>query len=383
MPVDGEVNGWLGVAVSANTMAKLYVDDELIQYTPMTRTGNIQSNIPGIAFTHANSTLPPAGSAPFTFVPGARHKIRLEYQVYNLFQKFENVNSVNAEIELFWNLVDTSNSIQKAVDIASDADVIILAVGANWDSDGEGGDRSTLSLSANQTQLAEAIFDLGKPVIMVLQGGRPFAIPEFYDKSAAVINAYFPGQSEGQAISDVLFGKMNPGGRIPVSVPRHVGTLPVFYHYKATARFRYYADDNWAPLYSFGYGLSYTTFELSSFSARSSSGEASFKAGDTVTFEVDVKNNGTLEGSYVAQVYLLARVSSITQPVKQLMAFQRVYLEAGETRTVRMELEVDRYLPILNREWEWELEKGEYTFALLENSAFDADRSTNVTLSCV
>ena len=235
----------------------------------------------------------------------------------------------------------------------------------------------------NQTQLAEAIFELGKPVIMVLQGGRPFAIPEFYDKSAAVINAYFPGQSGGQAISDVLFGKMNPGGRIPVSVPRHVGTLPVFYSYKPTARYRYYADDNWAPLYSFGYGLSYTSFEVSSFGANSSSGDKSFKAGDTVTFEVDVRNNGTVEGSYVAQVYLLGRVSRITQPVKQLMAFQRVYLGAGEMRRVRMELEVDRYLPILNREWEWELEKGAYTFALLENSAFDADKSTNVTLSCV
>ena len=213
-----------------------------------------------------------------------------------------------------------------------------------------------------------------------MQGGRPFAIPEFYDKSAAVLNTYFPGQSGGQAISDALFGVVDPGGRVPISVPRHVGTLPVFYNFKKTARHRHYVDGNWAPLYSFGYGLSYTSFELTGFDAKSGS---TFGVGDTVVFEVDVRNNGTVTGSYVVQVYLLGRVSSVTRPVKQLVAFKRVYLDVGERIRVSLELEVDRYLPILNRELEWELEKGDYTFALLENSAFDADTGVNVTMNCV
>jgi hypothetical protein len=271
----------------------------------------------------------------------------------------------------------------QAVDIASDADVIVLAVGANWDSDGEGGDRSTLSLSKNQTSLANAIFALQKPVIVVLQGGRPFAIPQFYARAAAVLNAYFPGQSGGQAISDALFGMINPGGRLPISVPRDVGTLPVFYHYKTTARANIYTDADWSPCYSFGYGLSYTKFSTSSFSASSSSSESNFTSGDTIVFTVDVKNIGDRAGSYVPQVYLLGRTSVVTQPVKQLMAFKRVYLNPGEKETVNMELEVDRYLPILDREFEWLLERGEYVFALLEDSRWDADTSVNVTLSCV
>ena len=114
VPVDGDVDGWIGVALSANTTAKLYVDDSLVQHTELTVKGNLQSNIPGITFTEANSTSPPAGGAPFTFKKGNVHKIRLEYQAYNLYQKFENIQSVNAEVELFWNLVDRHDPIQKA-----------------------------------------------------------------------------------------------------------------------------------------------------------------------------------------------------------------------------------------------------------------------------
>jgi len=158
--------------------------------------------------------------------------------------------------------------LQQAVEIALKADIIILAVGANWNSDGEGGDRSTLDLSTPQNALADAMFSLGKPVILVLQGGRPFAIPEHYSRAAAVINTFFPGLAGGQAITDVLFGEFNPGGRIPITVPRSVGTLPNFYsyaqlgilnfvgadfcsRYKNTAHFRYYLDAEWEPSVSF------------------------------------------------------------------------------------------------------------------------------------
>jgi hypothetical protein len=162
-----------------------------------------------------------------------------------------------------------------------------------------------------------------------------------------------------------------------------VGTLPVFYGYKDTARFRVYVDEERMPCYSFGYGLSYTTFRISNFEAESSSGLEIFGEGDTIMFSLDVTNEGDMNGSYAAQVYLLGRISSTTQPLKQLMAFQKVYLDAGETRKVVMELEVGRYLPILNRVMERELEKGEYTFVLLEHSRWDADTDVNIMLTCV
>ncbi|POS75234.1 beta-glucosidase [Diaporthe helianthi] len=396
-PVDMDVDGWIGVAVGANSTYKLYVDDELITSWgfPLTAESNILGNIQQFAYTQANSTLPPEGSAPFTFRKGQSYNIRLEFQAFNLYKKIENVSSLNSQLLLFWNLVSsdpTNDSISQAVSAADSADVIILAVGAAWNSDGESGDRATLGLAPSQDKLAKAIYALGKPVVLVLQGGRPFAIPEYYNQSAAVLSAWFPGQSGGQAIADVLFGTVNPGGRLPVSVPKHVGQVPINYNYKSLGRNIKYLDIDSQPAYPFGYGLSYADFqilglEVSSAPAQASGGKPSssstFTSGDIINFSVNVKNNGTVEGSYVAQVYLLGRTSSIVQPVKQLVAFQRVYLDAGEEMTVNLELDVDRYLTIINRWDEWELEKGEYTFALLDHGGDAADTGLNVTMKSV
>ncbi|KAJ6603052.1 glycoside hydrolase family 3 protein [Mycena sp. CBHHK59/15] len=384
VPVDADVAGWIGVGVNANTTARLFIDGALVAESPATLSGNIIGNIEQLAYDRTNGTGPPPGASPFTFVKGATHTIRVEYQAWNYVQKFENVNSLNAQIELFWNLVDRQDPVGHAVDVAKTADLIVLAVGANWNSDAESGDRATLSLSANQTELADAMFALGKPVIIVLQGGRPFAIPDYYSKAAAVLDAFFPGQSGGQAISDVLFGLFNPGGRVPLSVPYDAGqTLPVYYNYKYTAHAKNYTDIFSFPSYSFGYGKSYSAFSTSDFNASSTGGVHTFSAGETINFRVTVKNEGPMAGSYVPQVYLLVRVSTITRPLQQLVAFDRVYLDVGESTTVVMPLEVDRYLPIVNRRYEWELERGDYVFALMERSGFDADKSVNLTMSCV
>jgi hypothetical protein len=388
VPVDGIVDGWLGVALGPNTTAKLFIDDALHVEIPFTNDGNILSNIPDRSYSMINSTSPPPGSQPFSFNPGAVHKIRLEYQTWNLYQKLENVNSLNSQVILFWNLVDRKDPIEKSVALARDADVIVLVVGAAWSSDGESGDRAMMSLSANQTQLADAIFALDRPVIMVLQGGRPFTISSYYSRAAAVPDTFFLGQSAGQAIADVLFGIMNPGGRVPVSVPRDVGQLPTYYNFKQAARIHEYVDMPAYPQYPFGYGLSYTTFHVSNFRATTLRGTAdNFSTTDTIIFTAEVANMGSRSGSHVVQLYLLQRVSKHTQPVKQLVAFQRVYIEAGETVTARMELDVGRYLRILNRSYEWEVERGNYVFALLDHGGFDATWSRNsggnVTLECI
>lgn len=396
-PVDMDVDGWIGVAVSANSTYKLYVDDELIMSWgfPLTAESNILGNIQQFTYTQANSTLPPEGAAPFTFRKGQTYNIRVEFQAFNLYKKIENLSSLNSQLLLFWNLVSSNpanDAISQAVSAAESADVIVLAVGAAWNSDGESGDRATLGLAPSQDKLAKAIYALGKPVVLVLQGGRPFAIPDYYNQSAAVLSAWFPGQSGGQAIADVLFGKANPGGRLPVSVPKHVGQVPINYNYKSLGRKIKYLDIDSQPAYPFGYGLSYAGFQVLGFEASSAPAEASedktsssstFTSGDNIQFSVNIKNNGTVDGSYVAQVYLLGRTSSIVQPVKQLVAFQRVYSGAGEETTVTLELDVDRYLTIINRWDEWELEKGEYTFALLEHGGDSADTGLNVTMRSV
>lgn len=382
-PVDLPVQGWIGVAVGANTTVKLYLNNTLLTTwgEPLTASSNIQGNIQPFTFTQANSTLPPPSAAPFTFRRGETYAIRIEYQAFTLYKKVANVVSLNSQLLLFWNLVSsTTDPITQAVQVAQSADLVVLAVGAAWNSDGESGDRATLGLSPSQDALAKAIYALDKPVVLILQGGRPFAIPEYYNASAAVLSAWFPGQSGGQAIADVLFGTVNPGGRLPVSVPAHVGQVPVYYSYKSLGRKIQYLDAETAPCYAFGYGLSYSTFSVSDFAAE---GDGKFTGGDVITFSVRVANTGGVEGSYVVQVYLLGRVSSIVQPVRQLVAFERVYLDAGEESVVALEVDVDRYLAILNRWDEWEVEKGEYTFAVLENGGDGVDAGMNVTLRAV
>ena len=353
VPVDIETEGWLGVGILYNSTARLYVDGKLHVNVPMTDTGNILFNIEPLSYSLVNSTSPPPGSESFTFRPGAKHAIRLEFQTWNLYQKVANQNSLKAQVLLFWNLVDRHAPVEKAVSVAKDADAVVLAVGANWNSDGESGDRGTMGLSPTQTHLTGNILDLGILVIMILEGGRPFAVPDFYNRSAAVLNSYFPGQTGGQAIANVLFGAFNPGGRLPLTIPQSVGQLPVYYNYKPTAHGVAYVDIDPTPAYPFGYGLSYTNFSVRASSAvaqhhnNGSSNRSTFSAGDTITFSVCIQNTGAVYGSYVPQVYLLLRVSQIVQPVKQLVAFSRVCLDPGESRTADMDLEVDRYLTIL------------------------------------
>ncbi|KAI0904662.1 glycoside hydrolase family 3 protein [Ustulina deusta] len=389
-PVDNNVDGWIGVAVGPNTTARLFLDDELILSqgaNGLSTSSTIMGNIMNYDYISNNRTSPPSGSVPFTFQKEKVYRLRVEYQAFNLDKKTANVNSLNSQILLFWNLVSRNgDAVDQAVQVAQSSDLVILAVGAAWNSDGEGGDRGTLGLSPSQDVLAQEIYKLGKPVVLVLEGGRPFAIDDYYQRSAAVLSAFFPGQAGGQAVADVLFGKVNPGGRMPVSVPRHVGQLPVYYNYKETARRVNYLDIDSTPIYSFGYGLSYTEFRVLGFEARvgrsSSKSDSEFKSGDTVYFTARVKNTGLVDGSYVAQVYSLSRVSSIVQPVRQLVAFRREYIGPGEEVTIEMELDVDRYLTILNRQYEWELERGAYTFALLEHGGA-TDSSVNITMWCM
>jgi len=228
--------------------------------------------------------------------------------------------------------------IKEAVSVAQGADAIILAIGGSGATSREGwannhlGDRSDLGLTAQQDDLARAMFALGKPVVVVLINGSPISAPEVFEKANALLEAWYPGQEGGTALADILFGAANPGGKLPVTIARSVGQLPMFYNQKPSAH-RGYLFGSKDPLFPFGYGLSYTTFEIG---APQVADHVSLKS--PVKVSVEVRNTGQVAGDEVVQLYIHQVVASVTRPVKQLAGFQRVSLAPGERKTVEFTL---------------------------------------------
>jgi beta-glucosidase len=273
----------------------------------------------------------------------------------------DEVNPVPAEVN--------ERLIAEAVEAARGADVILLVLGENEQLSREGwaenhlGDRPTLELFGQQMDLAREIFALGKPTVVLLLNGRPLAIQELLEEADAVIEGWYLGQETGHAVADVVFGAVNPGGRLPVTFARSAGHLPVFYNHKPTARRGYLLDDV-GPLLPFGFGLSYTTFEISEPRFQRST----ISVGETVIVDVDVRNTGSREGDEVVQLYVRDDVASITRPVLELKGFERVTLQPGEQRTVRFELGPDA-LSLWNLQMERVVEPGTFTISAGPNSA--------------
>lgn len=229
--------------------------------------------------------------------------------------------------------------IAEAVALARDSDVAILVVGDNEQTAREAyaenhlGDRAELRLVGQQEDLVRAVLDTGTPTVLVLINGRPPAIPELAERVPAILEGWYLGQEGGTAVAEVLFGDVNPGGKLPVSFPRSVGQLPVFYNRKPTAR-RGYLFESARPLFPFGHGLSYTTF---SYSAPTVS-PARIPPDGRATASVELTNTGTRAGDEVVQLYVRAKVSRATRPMMELKGFRRVTLAPGERRTVTFEL---------------------------------------------
>lgn len=263
----------------------------------------------------------------------------------------------------------TESDIQAAVDAATSADVVIAVVGGSSARDfktsyedtgaasaeqatisdmecGEGFDRATLDLLGRQMELLEALKKTGKPLVVVYIEGRPLNKNWADENANALLTAYYPGEQGGNAIAKVLFGDYNPAGRLPVSVPRHVGQLPVYYNKPAPAAHDY-VEMSAKPLYPFGYGLSYTTFEYSDLTV----------TGLDATFKVT--NTGNHKGDEVVQLYLHQDLSTVVQPERQLKAFERITLEPGETRTVTLHLDYGD-LAIVDADMKWTVEPGTY-----------------------
>jgi beta-glucosidase len=229
--------------------------------------------------------------------------------------------------------------IAQAVALARDSDVAIVVVGDNEQTAREAyaenhlGDRSDLRLVGQQEDLVRAILDTGTPTVLVLINGRPPAIPELAERAPAILEGWYLGQEGGTAVAEVLFGDVNPSGKLPVSFPRSVGQLPLFYNRKPTAR-RGYLFDSTRPLFPFGHGLSYTAFAY----AAPMVSPARIPPDGRATASVEVTNTGPRAGDEVVQLYLRAEVSRTTRPVMELKGFRRITLAPGERRTVTFEL---------------------------------------------
>lgn len=253
--------------------------------------------------------------------------------------------------------------IEEAIKVAKKADLVILALGGNEQTSREEwatnhlGDRDSLDLLGDQDELVKQILATGKPAVVFLLNGRPLSINYIAEHVPAILEGWYLGQEGGTAVADVLFGKYNPGGKLPITFPRSVGQLPDYYYQKPSAR-RGYLGASIQPLFPFGWGLSYTTFKYSNLRA---SPDSIGPEGQTKV-SVDVTNTGNVRGDEVVQLYIHQLVSSVTRPVKELRGFRRISLNPGETRTVEFTLGPEE-LSYLNRDMHRVVEPG--TFELL------------------
>ncbi len=265
---------------------------------------------------------------PFEFVQGRAYDIRIEY--------FE--PSGNARFRLIWDIGtsrDTEARIREAVELAGQSDVAIVVAGIE---EGEFRDRASLSLPGVQEQLIRAIAATGKPLAVVLVGGSAITMQQWHADAHSILTAWYPGEMGGQALADILFGDVNPSGKLPITFPVSEAQLPLVYNHKPTGRGDDYLNLTGMPLFPFGHGLSYTSFLYTDLKP----GQPRIRIGDTMHVQFRVQNTGKYAGEEVVQLYLHDELASVVRPVKELKDFQRVYLQPGETKnlsfTIRPEM---------------------------------------------
>jgi beta-glucosidase len=266
---------------------------------------------------------------------------------------------------------ENADDFDEAVKAARSSDVVVVAVGEAADMSGEAASRSSLDLPGRQLELVKALQATGKPVVVVLMNGRPLTINWLAENSPAILETWFGGSQAGNAIADVLFGDVNPGGKLPVTFPRAVGQIPIYYNHMNTGRppdvkNKYsskYLDLPWTPLFPFGYGLSYTQFKITNLQLSAQR----IRPNGKVTVSVEVENVGGRAGDEVVQLYIRDVAASVTRPVKELKGFQRVTLAAGERKRVEFVLTVD-HLGFWNRDMRFTVEPGEFKVMVGANS---------------
>lgn len=277
---------------------------------------------------------------------------------------------------------DKEEGLEKAVRLASNSDVAVVVLGGSSARDfnaqfdlngavinttgeeemdcGENVDTADLELGGLQLKLLQKVIETGTPVVVVLISGRPHAIPWIAEHAPAILSAWYPGQMGGQAIAEILFGEVNPSGRLPVSIPRSAMQLPVFYNYKDGGYKKDHYDMSGDPLYPFGFGLSYTEFVYDNLQiSRESIAAETLADGEKFCISVNVTNIGDNNGYDVLQLYIKGKAGSIIRRVKELKGFKKVWLAAGETKEVRLELGAEE-LQVFSSHNIYKVEQGDF-----------------------
>ncbi|PRY85761.1 beta-glucosidase BglX [Mongoliibacter ruber] len=260
----------------------------------------------------------------------------------------------------------TAVMIEEALEVAQRADVIVAAMGESAEMSGEASSLSNIELQENQRELLEALLQTGKPVVVVLFTGRPLALGWEKENIPAILNVWFAGSQAGDAIADVLFGEVNPSGKLSMTFPQNVGQIPIYYNHKNTGRplpegewfqkFRSnYLDVSNEPLFPFGFGMSYTTFEYGEMTLD----KAKLKGEEKLIVKIPVRNTGSVKGKEVVQLYIRDKVASITRPVKELKGFKKISIDPGQTVEVSFELTVED-LKFYGYDLSYDWEPGEF-----------------------
>jgi beta-glucosidase len=320
------MTGMIRIGLEGNDGYRLFVNDSLIidnwekaSYRTILRTINV--------------------------VQGQAYSIKIEYRETTGFGRMRLVwdHGVNA---------DWQRGIDQAVRTAKESDVAVVVVGLI---EGESFDRASLALPGHQPELIKAVGATGKPVVVVIVGGSAVTMDGWLDAVDGIVDVWYPGEEGGNAVADVLFGDYNPGGRLPITFPLAVGQVPLNYDHKPTGRIDYYVDLPGQPLFPFGFGLSYTTFAYSDLKTD----KPTIGKRDSLRVKITVKNTGMWDGDEVVQLYLKDLLASVTRPIQELKAFQRVHLKAGEARQLSFII-TPEMLTILDQSMKRVIESGEF-----------------------
>ncbi|WP_367757069.1 beta-glucosidase BglX [Flavobacterium sp. WC2430] len=269
---------------------------------------------------------------------------------------------------------DSKEGFAEAVAVANQADVIVLSVGESWNMSGEAKSRSNIHLPGVQEELIKAIQATGKPVVVLINAGRPLIFNDTADTVPAILYTWWLGTEAGNAIADVLFGDYNPSGKLPMSFPREEGQIPIYYNHFNTGRpapndtatnyVSAYTDLKNSPRFPFGYGLSYTTFEYSDLKLS----QNKIKSNETIEVSVTITNSGKIAGEEVVQLYLRDKVGSVVRPIIELKDFQKIKLNAGESKTIQFHIDKEK-LSFYNAALQWITEPGDFDLMIGSSSA--------------
>ena len=269
---------------------------------------------------------------------------------------------------------ESKEGFAEAIDIANQSDVVILSIGERWDMSGEAKSRSNIHLPGVQEDLAKAIQATGKPVVVLINAGRPLVFNWTADNVPAILYTWWLGSEAGNAIADVLFGDYDPSAKLPITFPRSEGQIPIYYNHFNTGRpaqsdndksYRSaYLDLSIYPKYEFGYGLSYTTFQYDDLKLD----RKKMKSSEKIEVSLNITNTGRVAGEEVVQLYLRDKVASVVRPVKELKDFQKIKLNVGETKTIRFIIDKEK-LSFYNQKLEWVAESGDFELMIGSSSA--------------